>query len=138
MASMKTNITMIRNLKNIYRQRIDAKYNKEEAESRKQFNELARNCNKAIIADITEYALAKYPFLKKTLKCDFNHSDAGVDYLNVYLKVEEINDPLVLMAKKNWEHSVRNLSFAHERLEKWEEDAIRTAVVKSDLPEFIL
>ncbi len=138
MASMKTNITMIRNLKKIYGDRICAFYGEMVSRSQKQFRDASEEYHKAVMKDIELYAVTKYPFLEKKLRCDYRSSSAGTEEIMVSLKVTRCATPVLSALKdsmKDWEKRRKD---AEMRLEDWEEQAIRDAVEKAELPPFDL
>lgn len=134
----KANITMIRNLKNIYNERIGAYFGKKNSEAIKNHREIAEAVHKAVMKDIENYALSKYPWLRKRLKCEYRASNAGVDEISVNFAVETAASVDILKAKQEMDYWAKAETDARRRLEQWEEDAIREAVMKSEIPPFIV
>lgn len=135
---MKANITMIRNLKTLYAERIRKVLGARSIEARNRYDEEANTINKVIMRDIEAYAKKKYPFLGTKLKCDVRHSSYTSDSVSLYFEVEFSQSPKVAEYKKALAEAKKAEERAVRELDEWEEKAIRMAVEKAELPPFIV
>jgi hypothetical protein len=136
MASVKTNITMIKNLKKIYADRICAFYGKMVSLSQREFHDTTEEYHKAVMKDIERYAVTTYPFLERKLKCEYRPSTVGTEEISINLKVTRCATQNISELKENMDVWRQREIDAKQRLEDWEEQAIRDAVSKAELPPF--
>lgn len=136
MANTKVNITMIRSLKKIYEDNIHKFFESRIYSARKNYEDEFADYNKVVIKDIENYVLSKYPYMAKKLKCDYRASSASTDELTVSFKI--VCSPNEEIQSKYGEYidMKQREKDAKERLDEWEENAIRLAVLKSELPPF--
>jgi len=136
MASTKTNITMIRNLKAIYSKKIHEFYSKKISKAGYEYREEFEKFNKLVVRDIELYVESNYPYLAKKPKCGYHASHVTTSEIQVSFDVKEIPTDYIANKKAIWEEYEARKESAYKRLENWEEQAIRDAVAKSEIPPF--
>jgi predicted transcriptional regulator len=134
---MVTKVTTIKKLKEAFATRIRNTYGLKPEAIQREIATIKIAHNEVLMKDLEKLITDVHPSLKKTVKCDFRHSESSTDTITLVFKVDldlkEVKD-----LKKKYDAAMAEWSKKKDELEDWETRALMANLKAEGIPEFKL
>lgn len=128
-------ITTIKKLKETFYNQLSMKYSGPIGTIERKIEAIKIQHNKQLVSDLEGSLVESFPFLKRTVRCDYRHSDYTTDTITLVFKVDTVYPEVERLFKEKSE-LVKKYNDKRVELEAWEIKALMANLKAEGVPEF--
>lgn len=134
MSTMRRSLPALDRLEYAIRSKITNLHMPKQKELQVQIDEINQKRAKEIIADVEQYALSKYPELRRPLKCERPHSTSSNDNIQVGFWFDGANEPIANQLKVFLVQERDSMEEDMKQLERWKMACLQSMAAGMDFP----